>query len=137
MRQSYRTLGFLFLAVALAAALPVLADHDGGNLDELRFGTEIDAQGVVPAKAHSTHFLPDATIHMTMKVQEAQKGTKLLVNVLDRETEKLVWSQEQAVPGGHTTMHFTIPSRAIPPGKYRAKVKLGNDWVADQDLRIE
>ena len=56
---------------------------------------------------------------------------------LDRETERLVWSNVQPVPGGHTTMHFIIPAGAVPAGEYRTKVKLGDDWVAEHEFEIE
>jgi hypothetical protein len=136
MRKNKLFLIPLLLGLAIGAGL-VIADEERGNVDELRFGTSVDAQGVVPAATAADHFLKDSAIHVTMQVREAAKGTKLLVSVMDRETDKLVWSSEQAVPGGRANMHFVIPSGAIPTGKYRAKVKLHDDAVAEHEFEIE
>jgi hypothetical protein len=129
------------LTVALIMALGVvgiaLASHDKGNVDELRFGTEVDAAGVVAPSSHKDHFIPGAKIHVTMKVQEAVKDTSVVLTVLDRETEEIVWSQSQPAPGGHATLSFLIPAGSLVPGKYRGKVKLGNDWVAEHEFRVE
>ena len=130
----------LLLLLALAAALlafPAAADHSKGNVDELRFGPAADASGEVPENTSTDHFPPQEPIHISMQVQEAPKGTILLVNVLDRETEELKWSEEQKVPGGHAVMHFEIDAGALPSGKYRARVKLGDDWVAEYEFKIE
>jgi len=118
--------------VAIGAAGPLLAAR--GNVHEVRFGTTVGADGTVPADGHSDHFEADATIHVTMRVQGAARGTKLSLTILDRQTEGLVWSEEQLVPAEHANMHF-IPGN-LRPGKYRAKVKLGDDQVAEHDFVI-
>ena len=127
----------LSLAMVLAAVGAVVAATDKGNVDELRFGTAVDAEGVVPAATSAHSFLPADSIHVTMQVAEAPAKTKLMLSVMDRESERLVWSNVQPVPGGHANMHFIIPAGAVPPGEYRAKVKLGDDWVAEHEFEIE
>jgi len=128
---------FMVLAVILAGAgLSLAAPTPGkGNVDELRFGANVDADGVVPQASHTDKFNPNTPIHVTMKVQEAPEGTELLINILDRETEEVMWSEKKAVPGGHAVMHFIVSE--LQPGKYRAKVKLGDDWVAEHEFQIE
>jgi hypothetical protein len=130
----------LLLLVSLAATLfagTASADHSKGNVDELRFGDAIDASGEVAAETSKDHFPPNTPIHITMQVQEAPKGTELLVNILDRETEELAWSGMEQVPGGHTVMHFLVDAGELAAGKYRARVKLGDDWVAEHEFKIE
>jgi hypothetical protein len=127
----------LFATSALLFAGTAMADHSKGNVDELRFGDAIDASGEVAPDTSKEHFPPHTPIHITMQVQEAPKGTALLVNVLDRETEELMWTGEQQVPGGHTVAHFLIDAGELNAGKYRARVKLGDDWVAEHEFRIE
>jgi hypothetical protein len=137
-KNRYSPLLHPIAAIAIGIACGVaLADHEKGNVDELRFGAAVDARGVVAAESHTDHFVPGTKIHVTMKVQEAVKDTNLLVSVLDRETEELVWSNAQRVPGGHANMHFVIPAGSLPAGKYRARVKLGDDWVAEHEFRVE
>jgi hypothetical protein len=129
----------LLLLVALATTLfaaTATADHSKGNVDELRFGDAVDASGEVAPDTSKDHFPPNTAIHVTMQVQEAPKGTALLINVLDRETEELAWSDEQQVPGGHTVAHFMIGPGELNEGKYRARVKLGDDWVAEHEFMI-
>ena len=126
----------LSLAILLYAG-NAMADHDKGNVDELRFGDAVDASGEVAPKTSKDHFPPNTPIHITMQVQEAPKGTALLVNILDRETEDLMWTAEQQVPGGHTVAHFLIDAGELNAGKYRARVKLGDDWVAEYEFKIE
>jgi hypothetical protein len=135
-----RTLRFLTLATVVlliggAAALSAMPEK--GNVDELRFGAMVDAEGVVPANSHATKLLASAPIHVTMKVQEAPKGAKLMLNVLDRETEELVLSQSKDLPGGHANMHFILSPGQLKPGKYRAKIKLVDDWVAEHEFQVE
>ena len=128
---------FLAVVVSVAGAGFTLAapNPSKGNVDELRFGSSVDADGVVPEASATDKFNPNAPIHVTMKVQEAPEGTELLVNILDRETEEVMWSEKKVVPGGHTVMHFIVSQ--LMPGKYRAKVKLGPDWVAEHEFQIE
>ena len=129
----------LLLLVALATTLfaaNATADHSKGNVDELRLSDAIDASGEVAPDTTKDHFPLNTTIHITMQVQEAPKGTALLINVLDRETEELAWSEEQQVPGGHTIAHFMIEAGELTAGKYRARVKLGEDWVADYEFKV-
>ena len=130
----------LLLLVALVTALfatTATADHSKGNVDELRFGNAVDASGEVPPNTSKDHFPPETAIHVSMQVQEAPHGTALLVNILDRETEELVWSDNEQVPGGHAVMHFVIAAGELESGKYRARVKLGDDWVAEHEFRID
>jgi hypothetical protein len=122
----------LVLGASIAAA-----EHSKGNVDELRFGTAIDSKGEVPVSSHTSHFVPDATIHVTMRVEEAVQDSDLMLSILDRETEELVWSENQSVPGGHAVMHFVIDAGELAPGKYRAKVRLGPDWVAEHEFKVE
>lgn len=134
-----RTATALFLAILVSfagAGFSLAAPNPSkGNVDELRFGTNVDADGVVPQASHTDKFNPNTPIHVTMKVQEAPEGTELLINVLDRETEEVMWSEKKVVPGGHQVMHFI--ATGLQPGKYRAKVKLGPDWVAEHEFQIE
>ena len=130
----------LVLLLALVTTLffgTVFADHSKGNVDELRFGDAVDANGEVAPHTSKDHFPPNIPIYITMQVQEAPKGTELLVNILDRETEELAWSEKQQVPGGHTVMNFTVDAGELNSGKYRARVKLGDDWVAEHEFLIE
>jgi hypothetical protein len=131
---------FVLLLVALATTLlagTATADHSKGNVDELRFGDTVDANGEVAPHTSKDHFPPNTPIYITMQVQEAPKGTELLVNILDRETEELAWSEKQQVPGGHEVMNFTVDAGELNAGKYRARVKLGDDWVAEHEFMIE
>lgn len=132
-------IAWCMIVVLGLAAGTVLATAavEKGNVDELRFGTKVDAEGVVPAEVHAKHFIANTPIHVTMKVQEAPKGAKLLLNILDRETEELVWTETKELPGGHANMHFMLPAGSIKPGKYRAKVKLVDDWVAEHEFQVE
>ena len=136
-RTSKISVILMVLAVILAGAgLSLGAPNPGkGNVDELRFGANVDADGVVPQASHTDKFNPNTPIHVTMKVQEAPEGTELLINILDRETEEVMWSEKKAVPGGHAVMHFIVTE--LQPGKYRAKVKLADDWVAEHEFQIE
>jgi hypothetical protein len=130
----------LLLLVALATTLfaaTATADHDKGNVDELRFSDAVDATGEVAPNTSKDHFPPETDIYVSMQVQEAPKGTQLLINVLDRETEELVWSDDEQVPGGHAIMNFHISAGELNPGKYRARVKLGDDWVAEHEFMID
>ena len=127
----------LFAVAALLFAGNAMADHSKGNVDELRFSDAIDASGEVAPDTSKDHFPLNTPIHITMQVQEAPKGTALLINVLDRETEELAWSDEQQVPGGHTVAHFMIDAGELTAGKYRARVKLGDDWVAEHEFQVE
>jgi hypothetical protein len=134
-----RTLTVLFLTLAIViagAGTSLAAPNPGkGNVDELRFGANVDADGVVPEASHADKFNPNTPIHVTMKVQEAPEGTELMLNILDRETEEVMWSEKKVVPGGHAVMHFIVSE--LQPGKYRAKVKLADDWVAEHEFQIE
>ena len=125
----------LYLAILLCAG-SAIADHSKGNVDELRFGDAVDASGEVAPHTSKDHFPPNTPIHITMQVQEAPKGTALLVNILDRETEDLMWTGEQQVEGGHEVVHFVIDAGELNEGKYRARVKLGDDWVAEHEFMI-
>ena len=127
------------LAVILGVTGTLLAEDvmEKGNVDELRFGTAIDAEGVVPAKTHSSHFKANDTIHVTMKTKDIAKGVPLLLSIYDDDVDRLVWSATQDLPGGRTTVHFVIPVGTIPPGEYEAKVKVGDDWVAEHEFKIE
>jgi hypothetical protein len=130
----------LLLLVALATTLfagTAIADHSKGNVDELRFSDAVDASGEVAPDTNKDHFPLNTPIHITMQVKEAPKGTALLINVLNRETEELAWSEEQQVPGGHTVAHFMIEAGDLNAGKYRARVKLGDDWVAEHEFMID
>ena len=137
MRRNQLVTRSLLVAGLLLGAPWMMAGHDKGNVDELRFGTAVNTEGVVPAENHAKHFVPDKAIHVTMQVQEAPEGTDLMLSIVDRETDELVWSAKQAVPGGHASMHFVVQGGDLDPGKYRAKVKLGNDWVAEHEFKIE
>jgi hypothetical protein len=132
-----RDLLLLFALTAALLAFPAVADHSKGNVDEVRLGDAIDASGEVAPDTAKDHFPPRTPIYITMQVQEAPKGTALLVNVLDRETEELAWSGEQQVPGGHAVMSFLIEPGELNEGKYRARVKLGDDWVAEEEFKVE
>jgi hypothetical protein len=127
------------LAVVLAATGALLAEDvmEKGNIDELRFGTALDAEGVVPAKTHSSHFKTNDTIHVTMKTKDVSEGVPLMLSIFDSDTDKLVWSSKQELPGGRTMAHFVIPVGAIPLGEYKGKVKIGEDWVAEHEFKIE
>lgn len=137
-----RTHSHVSACLILTAALAVLgaglawAGHTKGKVDELRFGTAVDAKGKVVPEDSREHFVAGSPIHITMDVQEALKGTDLMVSVVDRETEELVWSAKQEVPGGHTTMHFMINPGELKPGKYRAKVNLGEEMVAEYEFKV-
>ena len=137
--RTTRTVTAIFLAVVVSLAgtgLGLAAPKPGkGNVDELRFGADVDADGVVPQASHTDKFNPNTPIHVTMKVQEAPEGTELLINILDRETEEVTWSEKKVVPGGHAVMHFIVSD--LQPGKYRAKVKLADDWVAEHEFQVE
>jgi hypothetical protein len=135
--MSYRRCSLVLLVAALVVTGAAFAAAGKGNVDELRFGAEADAEGVVPPESHGNSFVKDGDIHVSMKVQEAPKGTNLVLSILDRETEEVVWSEEQLTTGGHEGMHFTIASGKLNPGKYRAKVKLGNDWVAEHEFQVQ
>jgi len=125
----------LLVSVAGAGSTFAAPNPSKGNVDELRFGTNVDADGVVPQASHTDKFNPNTPIHVTMKVQEAPEGTELLINILDRETEEVMWSEKKVVPGGHAVMHFIVSG--LQSGKYRAKVKLADDWVAEHEFQIE
>ena len=71
-----------------------------------------------------------------MRVEEAPQGTELMLTIVDRETEETIWSGAKAVPGGHAKLRFSLPDAALSPGKYRAKVKLGDDWVAEHEFQV-
>lgn len=133
------TLCFLFagLLVAVLAMPAAVADHSKGNVDELRLGDRLGADGEVAPHTGKDHFVPDTPIHITMRVKEARKDTPLLVNIVDRQTEVLVWSNEKKVPGGHAVMHFLVERGELASGKYRVRVKLGDDWVAEHEFLIE
>jgi hypothetical protein len=134
--MSKNTFHSLVVLAVLLFAGDAMADHSKGNVDELRFGDAVDASGEVAPNTSKEHFPLNTEIHITMQVQEAPKGTALLVNILDRETEELAWSDEQQVPGGHTVAHFMVDAGELAAGKYRARVKLGDDWVAEHEFEI-
>jgi hypothetical protein len=138
MRHTNR-LAVVALSVVLGLTGTVLADDvmEEGNVDELRFGTALDAEGVVPEKTHSSSFKANDTIHVTMQTKDTAKGVPLVLSIYDDDTDKLVWSTKQSLPGGRTTARFQIPVGAIPPGEYKAKVKVGEDWVAEHEFTIQ
>jgi hypothetical protein len=132
-----KRLGIALAVIGLAWAGAVMADVDKGNVDELRFGAKADADGVVPPEGHDDEFVASGDIHVSMKVAEAPAGGPLMLTILDRGTEQVVWSEEQKVPGGVAKMHFTIAAGKLVPGKYRAKVKLVDEWVAEHEFEVK
>ena len=125
--RKLRTL-FPLVLVALLGFGVALAS---GDLQNVRLGTDVDAEGIVPEKSQSDAFNQDAKIYITMQVSEAKQGTPVMVSIFDKDTDELVWSRAQSVPGGRATMTFVIPAGSIPPGKYKTKVKLGDDVKSD------
>ena len=60
----------------------------------------------------------------------------LMITLLDRETEETVYSAKQAVEHGHTNQSFKIPGEKLNAGKYRLKVSLGEDLVAEDEFEV-
>jgi hypothetical protein len=132
-----KRLGIALLVAGLACAGAAWADVDKGNVDELRFGASVDAEGVVPPESAEDELISTGDIHISMKVQEAKANSNLMLTILDRETEEVVWSEEQKVPGGKANMHFTVAAGKLNPGKYRAKVKLVDEFVAEHEFEVK
>jgi hypothetical protein len=137
-RRSLVLSAALLVAVAALVAPPVLAgpDAEKGNVDELRFGNAVDASGEVPKASSADSFPTGSSIYASMRIKEAMRGTEVMLNLLDRETEEAVWSEKKTVPGGQAVMSFVIPAGSLPVGKYRAKVKIGDDWVAEYQFEV-
>ena len=134
--RNIRTLFPVLLIAVLGVGLGVAVADDYGKVEDVRFGTDVDAQGMVPEKSKTDSFNQSAKIFVTMRVEEAKKGTEIMLSVFDTESEELAWSRAQAVPGGRANMTFVIPPGTIPPGKYRCKVSVGKDTVVDHEFQI-
>lgn len=119
---------FPLVQVALLGFSVALA---GADLQNVRLGTDVDAEGIVPEKSQSNDFQQGSKIYITMQVSDAKQGTPVMISIFDKDTDELVWSRAQSVPGGRATMTFMIPAGSIPPGKYKTKVKLGEDVKSD------
>ena len=135
--RNTRTL-FPLVLIALLGLVFSVALATEGKVQDVRFGTDVDAQGMVPEKSKTDSFNPTNKIYVTMTVEEAKKGTEVTLSAFNTETDELVWSRAQAVPGGKANMTFVIPPGTIPPGKYRCKVILGqDDTKEDHEFEIK
>ncbi len=134
--RNIRTLFPVLLMAMLGLGIGVALAADYGKVEDVRFGTDVDAQGMVPEKSKTDSFNQTAKIYITMKVEEAKKGTEIMLSVFNTESDELAWSRAQAVPGGRANMTFVIPPGTIPPGKYRCKVTIGKDTVEDHEFQI-
>jgi hypothetical protein len=135
--RNIRTLFPVLLMTVLGLGVGVALAADYGKVEDVRFGTDVDAQGMVPEKSKTDKFNQTAKIFVTMKVEEAKKGTEIMLSVFNTETDELAWSRAQAVPGGRAYLQFVIAPGTIPPGKYRCKVAVATDTVEDHEFEIK
>lgn len=136
MRNPSRRAARLVVAAALTlAAVP--PEALGAGIEALRLGTVLGPDGEVPERSHARRLPAGVTIHATMRVDGAERFSKLTLSVLERGSDEIVWSETRPVEPFGRLAHFIIGASELEPGDYRARVTLGKSPVAQHDFSIE
>jgi hypothetical protein len=105
-------------------------------VDDVYVGRQVDPNGEIPESQRSDSFRTGEKVVVGMEVTDAPAGSAVRVTVQDADSNNQVWTAERDVPAGRTHMHFSIDEGKLPRGKYRAKVIIGDETVAERDFEV-
>ena len=105
-------------------------------VDDVYLGHRVDPTGEIPQDQRSERFRKGEDVVIGMEVTDAPAGSAIRVTVQSADSEQQVWTAERPVPAGQTHMHFDVDENKLSQGKYRAKVIIGDETVAERDFEV-
>jgi len=106
-----------------------------GQIDQVRLGFGLDAEGKVGRGCTAKGFASGDPIHLSLQVVGAQEGAVLDVTVRDAATKRLAWSERRPVPAGRSLQTFEI-GPALADGRYRAEPVLNGGAAVSREFDV-
>lgn len=105
------------------------------RIDDVTIGTDVAADGSVPATAMTDDFAPGEDVHLAMDVADAPDGSAVRV-VWRSESEARLHDETKTVDPGTEHLSFSVDTSGWALGDYQAEVWLGDERVNTQHFQI-
>lgn len=105
------------------------------RIDDVTIGTDVAADGSVPAMAVTDDFAPGEAVHLAMDVADAPDGSAVRVVWLS-ESDARLHDETKTVDPGAEHLSFRVDTSGWALGDYQAEVWLGDERVNTQHFQI-
>lgn len=105
-------------------------------LDDFTIGSEIGADGMIPADKTGDDFAPGQPVHITMEVGDAPQGAAVKVVWYGPNEAKIGEETKQVTPGQQYLGFTAADTSSWAKGDYRAEVWVGDEKVNQQQFQI-
>jgi hypothetical protein len=132
---AFALFAFLSLAGSPGAEEPFAKSDPPGQLPVLESGRKVDAQGRVPDEARTDVFMRTDDVFLAPQPR-LTAGTKVQVEIIDRATDRKVWSTEAEVAPGDAGYFVRIAAGTLEPGHYLARLSAAGGGRIEHGFRV-
>lgn len=105
-------------------------------LDDVTIGSEVGADGAIPAGKTGDDFAAGQTIHLAVETTDAPAGSAVKV-VWFGPGETTIGEETKSVEAGKTYLNFSSPStKSWAKGDYRVELWVGDEKANTQQFQI-